>query len=394
VIRDLRDRETKCTYCGRTGHDEVAALDIVIAHIDNTLALDFEIPENELLYDRESESGWGGTVYDAYEVLEHVGFDVRNAQLLADIASAFSDRQFCNRDYGLMRPTERRVFGWERFKSHLKHERRYTFWDLGDPDNDPDHPDYLGVGQMLKEIGLQVRDASLALTVRIGEQYWRARVHKPEQVVSSDRDIAPPKPREAKYSNRMSPAGIVMFYRAESDATALSEVTESHDDVTAMVSVGQFEITRQLRLLDLASIPDKPSYFDLDARTRRIAIAFLNHFARDIAAPVKRDGTEHIEYVPTQAFTEYVRFQLKDTDGSGFDGIRYRSAITGGGCVVLFCGQDACTVDAAPGAAIWMQLVPGSLYTKRVGDVPPPVQEQLRNPRAAPTLFGPREHSA
>ena len=41
---------------------------------------------------------------------------------------------------------------------------------------------------------------------------------------------------------------------------------------------------------------------------------------------VKKDGMEHIDYVPNQVVTEYIRFVFSDKTVTGLDGIIYPSS--------------------------------------------------------------------
>ena len=66
---------------------------------------------------------------------------------------------------------------------------------------------------------------------------------------------------------------------------------------------------------------------------------FLHQFARDIAKCVKKDGREHIEYVPTQVVTEFFRRVFTEPGGQSVDGILYTSSKTGAGCCVLFLDE-------------------------------------------------------
>jgi hypothetical protein len=65
---------------------------------------------------------------------------------------------------------------------------------------------------------------------------------------------------------------------------------------------------------------------------------FMSRFLRDFSSPIERDDRIHIDYVPTQVITEY----LRDTklNGRQVDGIKYRSARSKGGiCYVLFVDE-------------------------------------------------------
>ena len=68
---------------------------------------------------------------------------------------------------------------------------------------------------------------------------------------------------------------------------------------------------------------------------------FLRDFSKEVSRPIDQDDRIHIEYLPTQAFTEYIRYRFKDHDGSSLDGIMFNSSKPNAGKnVVLFCNQD------------------------------------------------------
>ena len=59
---------------------------------------------------------------------------------------------------------------------------------------------------------------------------------------------------------------------------------------------------------------------------------------------ISKDGFEHIEYVPPQVFTEYVRHLLKSPGGASIDGISYPSSRHAGGtsCVLFIKNEQCC----------------------------------------------------
>jgi hypothetical protein len=68
-------------------------------------------------------------------------------------------------------------------------------------------------------------------------------------------------------------------------------------------------------------------------------LSFLHAFTREIVKPVPRDERTHIDYLPTQVFTEYLRDAR--FGGKRIDGIRYPSATGKAGAnVVLFATQE------------------------------------------------------
>jgi hypothetical protein len=139
----------------------------------------------------------------------------------------------------------------------------------------------------------------------------------------------------------MSPAGISLFYGAQDAETAIAEVRAAEtDESRSEVTVGVFEVLRDLVIVDLCDIPALPGLFDEEHAHARGALRFLKDFALQLSGPVHRDGREHVEYVPTQVFGEWLRFEFHPS-GSTVDGLRYRSARGPGACVVLFLGYDS-----------------------------------------------------
>ena len=53
----------------------------------------------------------------------------------------------------------------------------------------------------------------------------------------------------------------------------------------------------------------------------RRALTFLHHVAEQMSQPVARDDRVHVDYVPTQIVTEFLRSRVR-WQGSRIDGIR------------------------------------------------------------------------
>ena len=72
----------------------------------------------------------------------------------------------------------------------------------------------------------------------------------------------------------------------------------------------------------------------------RKLLIFLHTLGHEFSKPITRDDRVHIEYVPTQVVTEYLR-GVKTREDGGLNGIRYGSARhDGGASLVLFCNPD------------------------------------------------------
>jgi hypothetical protein len=141
----------------------------------------------------------------------------------------------------------------------------------------------------------------------------------------------------------MSATGIPLFYGAHDAETAVVETVEPADTAESAVSLGHFELTAPLLVVDMTALPPTPSLFDREHRDRRDELIFLNGFARDISKPVRRDGSEHIDYVPTQVVCEYLRHEFSAPDGRRPQGVLFRSSTRPQGTVTaLFIDRDDC----------------------------------------------------
>src|SRR5262249_23506696 len=72
-----------------------------------------------------------------------------------------------------------------------------------------------------------------------------------------------------------------------------------------------------------------------------------------LAKPIKKDDREHIEYVPTQVVTEFLRHEFRTEGGHRVKGIIYQSARNGKGkCCVLFVRNAISAATRRPGGRL------------------------------------------
>ena len=297
VKADAKNKD--CTFCGAQGDHPIAAPFLnVIAHMSNCLAREYDIAENVLPYEG-AEGGFQGTVWTTYELLtDELRFDLPNDgdnRLLGAIENALGERSWCDAHPFLLSDSDRLRMSWEEFCKVIKHQRRFFFME--EP-RDP-HDELLGPGAILDAIGRWCGKFHLIADLHTGTKVFRARYQNPGLRLVTARDLGPPCEEQATQSNRMSPPGIVMLYASDDPETGLRETSTG----PGAFVVGEFEIQREIKILDLASFPPVPSIFQEEYDPRRPPLVFLRKFADDISKPIARDDRIHVEYVPTQVVT-------------------------------------------------------------------------------------------
>lgn len=210
---------------------------------------------------------------------------------------------------------------WEEFTYTVKHVNR--FFDVASNRTRE---------QMLSEFDpfFKLMEKELPL----GYQIWRGRRDPDQPYVTPDqqtKECGPP-PRSKATPLRMNPSGISYFYAAEDRVTSAKEIRASEG---TLAIYGLFETTRPLRIVDLSDIPivRVESIFSPEYNHElNWAGHFLRSFRNETSKPVQSNDA-HIEYIPTQILSEYIRKQ-------GYDGIRYLSSLTDGYNLTLFCGPS------------------------------------------------------
>lgn len=144
------------------------------------------------------------------------------------------------------------------------------------------------------------------------------------------------KPLEDSASEgRANPKGIPYLYLASNRDTALSEVRPW---IGSIISAGQFETTRKLKLIDFSVEHGKEKYFFFkepseEEKVQAVWSQIDNAFSRPVT---ESDFTS--EYAPTQVIAEYIK-------DKGYDGIVYKSSLADGHNLVLFKLDSASIIN-------------------------------------------------
>lgn len=286
-------------------------------HIQSCLETYWGFAVEQLPYE-SAEGGYQGATWTTYELLDdEVGLtlprDSKN-HLLHALLGELTDETWCDYDWLTLDHDVALRTGWERFCETVKHKRRFFFHSDGTDDRDSFTP-----LSLLNEIARISENLGLVRAITPGIRLWRARPDIPRGRRVKAADFGPPPLEFALQSNRMNPPGIPMLYLASTSRTALEETRATE------ARIGQWQVVRPLRVLDLRHLPDIPGMFSAVDRNRRLALRFLHQFANDIMAPVARDSLVHVDYLPSQVVTEFVR-DYAFSEGT-IDGIAYGSTV-------------------------------------------------------------------
>ncbi|MDE0127982.1 MAG: RES domain-containing protein [Gammaproteobacteria bacterium] len=335
AIRESSDTSTVCDYCS---NGPAAHLSAVLQPISQTLNRYFQHPDAAGI--PLDKGDWVINPMDTFDALMQLPLAC-NDVLFEDLANAFCNDCWVSAGgiwSGIYHRHERLANAWDHFEEMAKHRARYflgsniEIWEF-DPGNE-----FLQPTALLDAVGRYVRKFNLIRTLNSKLTLYRARHSKNGAAYSSFDEMGPP-PKDAAKAGRMNAAGIPYFYLARERRTAIAEVA-SHPP--GKLVIGSFKLNRAIPVLDLTCLEEPPSLFDDDAYERRQSILFLRDFVQRIASPVRKDGREHVEFVPSQVVSEYFSEMFASPEGDGrIGGMVYPSTvIPPGQNVVLFPPRD------------------------------------------------------
>ena len=330
----------ECSYCpAEDGKPIAAPVSEVSDHVIECLYEEYDDAANQLGY-ISAEGGYYGEKWDTDELMWYelmVRFpEGREDELLNAIFGDLIDNAWCKYDaYGLD-DDEWAQFSWQHFCDVVMHQRRFFFLDTNQYPNEPESS---SPREVLQTIFQYAEKMDLFSPIPVGTKLFRARFEGCRPHLNTTEELGPPPAKKANQSNRMSPAGIPMFYACDDEYTALKETFSCK----GYYAIGQFETLRPAIFLDLTTIPAIPSLFDPHSDSEEVPVRrvlkFLHHIARQISHPIERGDRVHVDYVPTQVVTEFVRDKLT-WQRARIDGIRYDSSVhPGHAAYVIFANQ-------------------------------------------------------
>lgn len=333
-----------CSYCGK--HTTVLDLSYFVEYVGGRLADWLEDVGNAGLfleksfYDDDSEvipgyqraSGYIAPDDAAYyetndEVMEDFDLISDNSTLDEDLSSCLYMERKIRRNPTSMILSDELSYRWEQFSRLVKGERRYTFFrspmfELADSQNSDN-----GLSDILSELGGVILAAESIIPA--GTPLFRCRPADNGEPVTEFKHITAP-PVSAAKTNRLSPVGISIFYGSFDKDTPYKETKHYETKPRDCYYLGSFHTKRELSVVDLTTLECDFWMEDFWQET-----LFLKRFHKEITKAIKPED-EEVEYIPSQIFTEYLRYICKNKDSGAYDGIIYSSSLTKERNVALF----------------------------------------------------------
>lgn len=340
----------RCSYCGK--NTTVIDLRDFIEYLGNKIQEWFEdiddacLPLERSFYDDDDEEISGFVRRNGYIAPGDATFYVSTEEAMEDLGliAHGCGSEILNNDVSLFLYISNRIrknptmlllsdelsLKWKQFCDLVKYKQRYTFFKSDIFSNNVIYHSDNGLFDILSELRSLVH--SIETKVVKGTSIYRCRVCDKKDIISCFDDMTSPPSKFAK-SNRFNPAGISMFYGAFDEQTAIKEVQNYTTQNDLIILYGTFELKKDISVIDLFNMPVISFWMD-----NWQEISFLYQFHNEISKPIAHNDSV-VEYVPTQIFTEYLRYLCLDNDNKHYDGIVYKSSITNKRNIVLFYGQ-------------------------------------------------------
>ena len=342
------NKNVSCDFCGSEGAPGIE-IDEIAKFIDEGIMQKYEDAAKQVPYE-SAEGGYQMGTLCVADILLHEEqvFDEDNLESPVSLADRLDHASQLHtvprvRQHPYGDGPWKHMSAWKQFCERIKHTSRFTMFHSyidharaklnGDtPEGDPDGEMYL-LNEFFYDFDQFMPEHTKEIPA--DTQIYRARLAKPGETFKHKEITSPPLTRTR--NNRMSPQGISYFYGAFEKETAVSEV---RPHLGARVGVGEFRSASTIHILDLTDLPEAKSIFDLDYycfERDEFFIPFMAEFAQEVSKPIAPQD-EVLEYIPTQAFCEFLQVSLFQ---HSIQGVKYKSALRNNGtCLVIFRGPD------------------------------------------------------
>ena len=333
VFADI-DVASVCDFCHKP---HAAPLDTLIGGFMNGIKNEFELAIDSVPWESRGSGFLINLQWDTYELLWDYSYVFASEELMEAVGECIYDDTWVEKDWVTRRRDEVLMDTWSRFCEAVKHKTRYVVWLL------PDVKD-IGAGEIqlsrvLDNVAKLLKELGLFKNFAAGQLFWRAQHHSQAKIEHTAARLGTVPPERARHDNRMSPAGIPLFYGTLTAKTAIKEVDSG--EYGTYTTCAAFKTVTEMKIVDFTDLPEIPSMFDPDRGHRRREIEFLHEFVEELSKPVDPEDAQ-IEYVPTQIVTEFLLHAFGVDEKQRTSGLIYRSSVADGDCVALNIPNERC----------------------------------------------------
>jgi hypothetical protein len=330
IIR--KGSKNRCNYCGKIR--KAVQLHEVLKLIIIGIECIYEMANDSRYFDSAAEHGFASDTCEFNEVFYDIiqDLEINSSNLESDLFKYLNNDQIYSRKDEYGGDDDFLIDLWQDFKQVVKHEARFVFhfkhifkkFNSVDP------------VEILDDLKSSILKFNLFRYVGNNDIIYRCRQHQFEnEILPTGKNIASNLEINCIKQNRMSPAGISMFYGSPHKELCISEVVNYKYTKYPYYTTAIFKPSSSLKLVDLTMIPNSPSIFDKENNDTIGSLAFLRDFAKDISKPLLNAAS--IDYVPTQIVTEFIRYNPK----LKVDGLVYPSSKNDGKeNIVLFFNNE------------------------------------------------------
>ena len=332
-----------CDFC-KTRNVHCAHVTDVGKFIMEGVEKKYEDPANSVFHD-SSEGGYdieGDCLQDLLIWEEQIFSDhIDDPEPLFNVLINPDGTLYVRKDpYGPESGGDDDIRSWEAFRKLVKGNRRFAALHKYNEEKEDGDPAVF----LRNLVSTLARD--FLTTISPKEKIYRGRRLK----AGTDffhKDLTSPPPNKSG-NNRMSPKGVSFFYGAMDTGTCVAELRPS---VGEQIAVAEFELLRELTVIDLATAIPYHSIFDDEYKFHRdeFILPFVRRFADSISEPVQISDSD-LEYVPTQVFTEFLRFHPKHQ----FDGIQYKSSLRSDGINIVLFKEEGISCEDPSDPDAWL----------------------------------------
>lgn len=309
-----------CDYCNKERN--VISLHELIHFISSGLGNEYGDAVQFVSWDR----GFLQPTYETLELLIYThGIEINSIEMIDDIDTCLNHIAWADlhNDYWYGKGAHSM---WDHFTHTIKHKTRYFFHKLINEDGE-------NITDILNEVCLTIKKTRLIKKVESGSLIFRCLPKTLGEKNIDKKDIVSPPLKYAKQVNRFSPSGISLFYGSNNIETCLREVNKTNNE--QIHSIGELKLMRSAYMIDFTKLPVLPSIFN-KKYPKSDSLRFLHHFVNEASQELLDQNLDHIEYVPTQVFTEYIQHIYNAKRIHKIDGIIYPSAKNIGGQSYVF----------------------------------------------------------